>query len=302
MASRNTTWRRLGVAACLGGSVASPSRADTLLAADAVVRTARDYSVEAFGSPTAVTVPIGRDASNLPLAAGAAPVIPPMSGAATGGTQDEAPTARPTPVLTPIQGPLTLDGVYLGDISGEVDMQGEGVVDAVALMDLLGGKLSPSVRDRLKAVIASQRRVSMADLRGEGFSLAFDPLSLTFVAELAVDARARRDVSFARNEVIDPKAFDQPSQFSAGANIRMAQLYSHDQGRFAPLAGGVDMFANWGGFDGVTLTAGVDYDGSSQDQRWRRREIRLSKDLFQSAIRLTAGEFSPPVENFQGSQ
>jgi len=302
MASRDTTWRRLGVAACLGGAVASPGRADAHRAADEVVRTARDYSVEAFGSPAAVTVPIERDASNVPLAAGAAPVVPPMSDAATGGPQDEAPSARPTPVLTPIQGPLTLDGVYLGDVSGEVDMQGEGVIDAVALMDLLGSKVSPGVRDRLKAVIASQRRVNMADLRGEGFSLAFDPLSLTFVAELAVDARARRDVSFARNEVIDPAAFDQPAQFSAGANISMAQLYSHDQGRFAPLAGGVDMFANWGGFDGITLTAGVDYDGGSQDQRWRRREIRLSKDLFQSAIRLTAGEFAPPVESFQGSQ
>jgi outer membrane usher protein len=302
MASRKTNWRRLGVAACLSGSVASPSRADTSFAADEVVRTARDYSVEAFGSSTAVTVPIERDASIVPLAAGAAPVNPSISGAATGGTQDEAPTARPTPVLTPIQGPLTLDGVYLGDISGEVDMQGEGVVDAVALMDLLGPKVSPGVRDRLKAIIASQRRVSMADLRGEGFSIAFDPLSLTFVAELAVDARARRDVSFARNEVIDPKGFDQPAHFSAGANINLAQLYSHDEDRFAPLAGGIDMFANLGGFDGVTLTAGVDYDGSSQDQRWRRREIRLSKDLFQSAVRLTAGEFSPPVESFQGSQ
>ena len=302
MGSRNTTWRRLGVAACLGGSVASPSRAETYLATEEVVRTARDYSVEALGSPTAVTVPIERDASNVPLAAAAAPAVPPTSGAAVGGTQDETPTVRPTPVLTPIQGPLTLDGLYLGDVSGEVDMQGEGVIDALALMDLLGSKVSPGVRDRLNSVIASQRRVNMADLRGEGFSLAFDPLSLTFVAELAVDARARRDVSFARNEVIDPRSFDQPAQFSTGANVSLAQVYSHDQGRFSPLAGGVDMFANWGGFDGVTLTAGIDYDGSSRDQRWRRREIRLSKDLFQSAVRLTAGEFAPPVESFQGSQ
>ena len=302
MARRSPTWRRLGVAACLGGSVASPGRAEAPLAADEVVRTARDYSVEAAESPTAVTVLIERDASNDLLAAGAAPAVPPTSGAATGGTQDEAPSARPTPVLTPIQGPLTLDGRYIGDISGEVDMQGEGLIDAGALMDLLGGKVSPVVRDRLTAVIASQQRVSMADLRGEGFSLAFDPLSLTFVAELAVDARARRDVSFARNEVIDPAAFDQPAHFAAGANISLAQLYSHDQGRFAPLAGGIDMFANLGGFDGVTLTAGVDYDGGSQDQRWRRREIRLSKDLFQSAVRLTAGEFAPPVESFQGSR
>ncbi|MET4682953.1 hypothetical protein [Brevundimonas faecalis] len=302
MSSRTTTWRLGVAAACLGGGLASSSRAETPFAMDEVVRTARDYSGERVGAAAAVTVPIERSDSKVPLAAGAASVVPPAGDAAAGGLQDQAPSARPTPVLTPIQGPLTLDGRYLGDISGEVDMQGEGLIDAVALMDLLGPRVSPAVRERLKAVIASRLRVGMADLRGDGFSLVFDPLSLTFVAELAANARARRDVSFTRNDVVDPAAFDQPAGFAAGANISLAQLYSHDEGEFGPLSAGVDMFAKVGGFDGVTLTAGVDYDGGSRDQRWRRREIRLTKDLFQSAIRLIAGEFAPPVESFQGSQ
>ncbi|MDM8352961.1 hypothetical protein [Brevundimonas diminuta] len=300
MPGRNRIWRRLGAAACLGGSVASASNAEAPFAADEVIRTAPNYPEVTYGA--AVVVPVERDAPDVLLATGAASSVPPALDAAAGGPQEQAPSPRPTPVLSPIQGPLTLDGRYLGDLAGEVDMQGEGVVDAEALMDLLGPSLAPAQRERLKTIIASQRRVNMADLRGDGFSLSFDPLALTFVADLSAGARARRDVSFNRNELVDPASFDQPANFSAGANITVAQQYSHTEDRFAPLSGGIDMFVNFGGFDGVTLTAGGDYDGSSTDERWRRREIRLTKDLFQSAVRLTAGEFAPPVESFQGSR
>lgn len=215
--------------------------------------------------------------------------------------QDQTPTIRPTPVLTPIQGPLTLDGRYLGDISGEVDVQGEGLVDAARLLDLLAPVLGPELLATLRGRIAGQERVAMADLETAGFSLSFDTFALTFVANLSADARARREVSLAGNEVIDPAAFEQPAGFAAGANINLSQRYAHTVDEFAPLQAGVDGFATWGGFGGVTLTAGADYDGSSEE-KWTRREIRLTKDIFSSAIRLTAGEFAPPVESYQGSQ
>lgn len=292
-----SAWRRFGALACMGGGLATVAHAAPRPDGSEVIRTARHYA-EVF--------PIERAIPPAALAVGAASDVPPTPGAATDGPlvdpQDRTPSARPTPVLTPIQGPLTLDGRYLGDISGEVDTQGQGVIDAAALMDLLGPNLGPRLRDTLRGVIASQRKVAMADLSVEGFSLVFDPLSLTFVAELAADARARRDVSFSRNEAVDPSAFDPPAGFAAGANIVLAQQYSHVTDDFSPLQGGVDVFAKVGGFDGVTFTGGVDYDGGNDQERWRRREFRLTKDLFQSAVRLTAGEFAPPVESFQGSQ
>ena len=63
---------------------------------------------------------------------------------------------------------------------------------------------------------------------------------------------------------------------------------------FAPALASIDGFATWGGFGGLTLTAGADYDGSGGDEKWRRREVRLTKDLFSSAIRLTANGASSP--------
>lgn len=294
-------WRRLGCAACLGG-LASTAYAAPPDVHGEVIRTARDHPLAGRVHKWAATGPIDRGASSASVAVGAAPDVPPTPGAATDGPQDQAPPARPTPVLTPIQGPLTLDGAYLGDISGLVDTQGEGLIDAAALMDLLGPRLSPELRDGLNTRIAGQTRVNMADLRSEGFSLSFDPFALTFVAELAPGARARRDVSLARNETVDPSAYDAPARFAAGANIVLAQRYSHTEDEFSPLQGGVDVFAKVGGFDGVTFTGGYDYDEGDEQERWRRREFRLTKDLFRSAIRLTAGEFAPPVESFQGSR
>ncbi|WP_374513282.1 hypothetical protein [Brevundimonas sp.] len=216
--------------------------------------------------------------------------------------QDQAPVTRPTPVLVPIQGPLLLDGRYLGDISGAVAGDGDGMVDAARLMDLLEPMVSPELRDDLNARIAGRERVALADLGTEGFSLSFDPLSLSFEATLAPTARARRHVSFGDPDAVDPASFDRPARFAAGANFTLAQRFSHQDDSFSPLQAGVDVFANWGGFEGVTLTAGADYDGSSPDDKWRRREVRLTKDIFASAVRLTAGEFSPPVESFQGSR
>lgn len=296
--ARGGTFRHWGAIACLGGSLASVANAGAVQDADEIIRTAPEYNGRSTG-PWTATAAIERAHDVVAVLKEPFPDDPAV---APRDTQDQTPSARPVPVLSPIQGPLTLEGKYLGDISGEVGAQGEGLVDAVGLMDLLGPQLAPGVRQALIARIAAQSKVNMADLNAQGFSLTFDPLSLTFVAALSPEGRAQRRIGFSQDENVDPAAFDQPANFSAGANITMAQQYSHNESRFSAMQGGIDMFANLGGFDGVTLTAGVDYDGESTEDQWRRREIRLTKDLFGSAVRMTAGEFAPPVESFQGSQ
>lgn len=267
---------------------------------DPVGQTPPPPNAAAAGIPAAAVVDLGPEEVAPPRGQGGGfvpgdPSDPPPP-------QDQAPVTRPTPVLVPIQGPLVLEGHYLGDISGAVAGDGDGLVDADRLMDLLEPLVSPDLRDDLNARIAGRERVALADLGSEDFSLTFDPLALSFNATLAPMSRARRHVSFGDPEAVDPDDFDQPARFAAGANLSLSQRFSHQTDRFSPLQAGVDMFANWGGFEGVTLTAGVDYDGSSPEDKWRRREVRLTKDFFGSAIRLTAGEFSPPIESFQGSR
>lgn len=290
---------------CLGGGLAvvpwgsAISHSEEPPSPDEPMRTA--------GGRYAHVVPVSREPSAAGADAGAPrgpPAVdePTSSAAAPKAPQDQAPVTRPTPVLVPIQGPLLLDGRYLGDISGAVDGQGDGLVAADRLLELLEPLVSAPLAESLRAQTLGRERVAMADLRSEGFSLTFDPLALSFNATLAPRARARRNVSFGDAGAVDPASFDQPARFAAGANLSLAQRYSHQVGDFSPLQAGVDVFANWGGFGGVTLTAGADYDGSSRDDKWQRREVRLTKDIFSSAVRLTAGEFSPPIESFQGSR
>jgi outer membrane usher protein len=246
--------------------------------------------------PAAVVVQVGGYTAPEPDYASAA-----VATEIASSDERQDPPRRENPVLIPIQGPLKLEGQYLGDLSGAVDGQGKGVVDAARLLDLLKPLLSADSLAQLEARIAGAEQIDMEDLRSAAFSIDFDPFALSFNAYLDPGGRARRAVSFGQTETINPAAFDQPSRFAAGANIAVGQSFSHAADRFAPMQGGVDAFATWGGFGGVTLTTGADYDGASEE-KWHRRETRLSKDFFSSAIRLTAGEFSPPVESFQGSR
>lgn len=223
--------------------------------------------------------------------------------AATGSaaTAQQAPETGAQPrVLTPIQGPLNLEGRYLGDLSGEVALDGWGRVDAVRLVDLLKPVASPQLLQALRDRIGGRERIAFEELNGDGFALAFDTLSLSFEATLGAEGRARQRIDFGQAQAVNPGAFDPPADFSAMANVSFGQTYDHNGQGFRGVRGASDILVNWGGFDGVTLSGGFDYDEDADD-RFRRHEIRLTKDLFQSAVRLTAGEFSPSVTGFQGS-
>lgn len=209
-------------------------------------------------------------------------------------------TGRQARVLTPIQGPLKLDGRYLGDISGEVGLDGSGLVDAARLLALLEPVMDPAGLQALRDKAGGRDRVSFESLASEDFSLSFDTYALSFDVRLGASLRSRQRLNFGHSDNLDPADFEPPAVFSAQANVSLAQIYDHDVGDFRSLRGVTDVILNWGGFGGVTLVGGFDYDGESED-RFHRHEFRLTKDLFGSAVRLTAGEFSPPVTGFQGS-
>ena len=217
------------------------------------------------------------------------------------GVQEAGPaTGRQARVLTPIQGPLKLDGRYLGDISGEVGLDGSGLVDAARLLGLLEPVMDPAGLQALRDKAGGRDRVSFESLASEDFSLSFDTYALSFNVQLGAGLRSRQRIDFGHSNNLNPADFEPPAAFSAQANISLAQIYDHDVGDFRSLRGVTDLILNWGGFGGITLVGGFDYDGESED-RFRRHEFRLTKDLFGSAVRLTAGEFSPPVTGFQGS-
>src|SRR5690606_35373881 len=129
--------RRTGAILCLGGGLAVVTVGPAFSFPEE--GPAPDEPMRTAGGRYAYVAPIDRDAPAHPLQVGSRPatrteappapaivvaaLLPPLAASAP---QDQEPAARPTPVLTPIQGPLLLDGRYVGDISGAVDPQGDG--------------------------------------------------------------------------------------------------------------------------------------------------------------------------------
>lgn len=205
--------------------------------------------------------------------------------------------------LVPLDVPLTLNERFLGTISVAVDAKGDGEVDARRLIELLAPIVAKTILADLETRIAGQARAKFSQLNGENFVVFFDPFQLQLAVTLPRDATKPTEVRIIERDIIpNPSDFDQPADFAAGANISATQRYVHSDGSgFQPLSVDVDALMNIGGFDGVTITGGVRYDGSNKDQRWERREIRATRDFFGSAIRATIGEFTPSSVAFQGS-
>lgn len=216
---------------------------------------------------------------------------------ATPAQQNASPLGRVGPVRAPLEVSLRVNGKFLGTISVAVDPKGDGEVDAVRLLALIRPALDAKLFAALEARVAGRPKVDFADLNIGDFVLRFDSLALEVIGTVAPNATAATALRLAQQqEVPVPASFDQPANVSAGVNIGAGQRYVYGQG-FQPVRADFNGIANIGGFDGYTLTGGATYDG----ERWQRREFRLTHDLFEPAIRITAGEFTPSSTSFQGS-
>lgn len=234
----------------------------------------------------------------------------PMPRAAPPPPIPPAPAApAPTPqvmasprVFTAIDLPLTLNGRFLGTISANVDVSGDGLVDGMRFMALIQPVVTPATLAALRQAGAGRERIPFADLSIPGFRLEFSTTALELKAVVTGEGLNAVDMPLSGTRLPpDPAAFVQPADFSAGANIALAERYIHGGEGRTPLRGVIDGIVNFGGFDGLTLVTGADYDGSREDRPWRRRETRLIKDYFGPAIRASLGEFTPLASGFQGS-
>lgn len=204
-------------------------------------------------------------------------------------------------VFTPLDTPLMLNGKFLGTISADVDLAGDGLIDSQRLLALLEPEISPTLHDDLVARIAGRDKVPFAALASDVFRLAFDTGALEMNAELSADGTASRSMRLSGGGTIpDPADYPAPARFSIGVNVSLAQRYLHDDDQWAPLVGAVDILAHVGGFEGVTFVGGFEYDAGDSDGVWSRQEFRLIKDFYGSAIRATAGEFTSIADGFQG--
>ena len=218
---------------------------------------------------------------------------------ANGAPNAASALGRIGPVRIPLEVSLKVNDKFLGTISIAVDPKGDGEIDAARLLALLKPVVGAELITALTARIAGRTKVDFADLRVDGFAIAFDSLALEVVGTLAADATLPATLRFGAQQAVPvPTDFDRPAGFAAGVNVGMGQRYVYGRGGgLQPVRADIDGIVNAGGFDGVTFTGGATFDGD----RWRRREFRATHDLFDHAVRATVGEFTPSSTSFQGS-
>ncbi|QYF85961.1 hypothetical protein [Brevundimonas sp. PAMC22021] len=205
-------------------------------------------------------------------------------------------------MLTPLSVPLTLNGRFLGTINIEVNLAGQGQIDTIRLRELLEARVAPSVLQAIDTAAQGRRRAPFDELGVAGFALAFDSASLEMRATVGGAGLNATSLALSGEQVApDPTAYIQPARFSAGLGVNLLASYDHDEDQASPPWAAFDGIVNFGGFRGVTAVGGWDFDGGQDDGRWRRREFRLIKDFYDSAVRATAGEFTPGASSFQGS-
>lgn len=217
----------------------------------------------------------------------------------TGGQSSASPLSRISPVRVPLEVALRVNGKFLGTISVAVDQEGCGEIDARRLIALIGPVIDAKLLEALNARIAGRAKVDFSELEVGGFAIAFDNLALEVIGTLAPDATLPASLRLEpQHDIPVPASFDQPSNFSAGVNVAAGQRHVHGPaGGFERVRADFAAIANFGGFNGVTLTGGATYDG----ERWQRREFRATYDVFHRAVRATVGEFTPRSTSFQGS-
>ncbi|MEG2314481.1 MAG: hypothetical protein RSB83_14145, partial [Brevundimonas sp.] len=245
------------------------------------------------GTPARSVEEVSEDVRGVPVEAAPDMAVPVVAQAVSPGTPR---------VYTSIDVPLTLNGRFVGMVSADVDVQGNGLVDAQRFFDLIQPVVTPETLAALRQAAAGRERVPFTDLDTAGFALAFSTTALELRATAGGDSLNATAMSLSGSRAPpDPASFPQPARFSAGANISLAERYLHDDGDTAPFRGAIDGIVHWGGFGGVTLVTGAEYDGAREGSGWRRTETRLVKDFFKSGIRAMAGEFTPIADGFQGS-
>ena len=244
-------------------------------------------------SGSLVNAPVRIDPISLPRAA---------LDSSSGVTVDMSARPPSAKVLTALDLPLMLNGRFLGMISANMDLTGDGLVDSGRLLSLLRTVFAREAYQKVEQRVAGREQVPLSDLQSPSFHLSFVSAVLELRIEASPDGMVPTDLH-ASGFIPEPNpsSFTTPEKLSAGLNIGLAQRYIHNGGGLGPLQGALDGLVHVGGFKGVTLIAGANYKEGAIGSAWSRREARLVHDNFKSGTRLNVGEFTPTIDGFQGT-
>ena len=194
--------------------------------------------------------------------------------------------------------PLRLDGLRIGDIAAYLSPQEELVAfDGLALLKILERFLLPAKVGALRARIASNGRLAVADIEAEGLDIAYDVAGVAASVSIPLDMRTTQSLSLA-------------NPYGAGRELLAAASVSG----YLNLLAGRDFVPERQGaqpvvldFDGAVNVLGTVVEGLATYRdvgavRWSRGDTRLVRDDPETRTRYSAGDLSYGTDGFQSRQ
>lgn len=208
--------------------------------------------------------------------------------------------------LIPLEVSLLLNNKFLGTIGVKVDpLTSKGVIKSKRLLALLENTVEAKFISGIASRIENREFITFESLNSDDFEIFFDSLTLEVSATLSGDKIGKQSLSLRpQTNSPNPELFQKAAGFTTGINISALEryIYTGENSEFERPRFSLDGFMNLGGFAGITLRGGGVYDYNQEDgEQWRRKEITASKDLFNSALRFTAGEITPRLDGYQGT-
>lgn len=200
--------------------------------------------------------------------------------------------------------PLVLNGRYLGDLAGEVSIDGKARVEYERLVSLLAHHLDETALARLREQTPTQGLYSVSGASVSPLELQYVPAELAIRVEAPHEFFVTRQLSLSGSGQPDPEEFLAPARASAALNVLYNQEYQHrspdgELGRL-PANALLEARGNFGGRNGLNLAgAGIYAEGT--ENRFQRRDARIFHDNMATATRYTLGDITPGVRGFQQS-
>lgn len=293
-------------------SVTAPAAAppQLVLASASTSPQATPPAAPAPATPTPAPAPAAQNPATRTPPAGTATLTPPP-GAVT--LQSSSPVIAPgaattTPARTRLNPtsrvmqfavPLNEQGRYLGDVEVRIGTDDSVQVSPSQVAQALERTLDAQTLAALRAAVAPEAFLPIAQFTAFSLPLTFDPSSLSLSVEIPGSVRARQSFGLADLDRQTYGDFIAPARFSAYLNVRGSVDYVH-QGASTGFTDALFLTDGAMRFRGFVLENEASF--STEDARFRREGTRLVYDDAPRLNRYTAGDLLPQGRGFQGVQ
>ncbi len=195
--------------------------------------------------------------------------------------------------------PVMDGGVYLGDATITLGIDGSASFAAARLLALLEPRLQPQLAETLRARLAQTGRLTSADLQGIGVGIRYNPQALQVELTIAAASRTASVIGLGDGPG-RTVAYMTPARFSAYLNVRGAVDWveqGEDEG-VAPPVMFIDGAARW---HGVVLESELNLQPGAAGSDYQRRGTRLVYDDRERLVRWSAGDLLTVARAFQSA-